>query len=361
MIYIDLQLFLSIYIFIFLMMIFYNIACLFQRKFVSKSLKRYYQKLDMLISKNKQVKEPSKEEINMMIKKLSHTNYLLAFSSILEKEKKDYEFQSYLRKRVVIFTKLAQKYKNKSNEKKSFFSYVLSSLPIEINEKEYIEPFLIENILLNSISLRENSLRALYCCCREETIVKVIKLLSRNNINHNEKLLADGLYETKKNNKLLADLLIENYNELNDHYKICIIKFITRTNLNYNDIFLQLLKDHSQNKEVNLALICYFKNHLELKAVPLLVDYLNNYDQNNWEYADVSALVLGSYKQKIVLKALEKAIYSSNWHIKNSSSSSLVQLVDSLAELDPILTGDDKYAKEILNYKLVQKGKKKNA
>ena len=71
-----------------------------------------------------------------------------------------------------------------------------------------------------------------------------------------------------------------------------------------------------------------------------------------WEYKAIGASALAKYKSKEVIDVLKDALKSNNWYIRYNASESLVSLDVEYMELVDIYNGADRYAREILEYKI---------
>ena len=75
-------------------------------------------------------------------------------------------------------------------------------------------------------------------------------------------------------------------------------------------------------------------------------------DASHWEYAAISASALSAYPGQETVDALLKAMNSVNWHIRNNASVSLQAHGLTYEEMLRVLDGEDRYAREMLAYRL---------
>ena len=71
-----------------------------------------------------------------------------------------------------------------------------------------------------------------------------------------------------------------------------------------------------------------------------------------WEYAAISAGSLGAYPGEETVEILKQCLCHGNWYIRYNAALSLERLNISSRELEDILEGDDRYAREVLEYRI---------
>jgi len=84
-------------------------------------------------------------------------------------------------------------------------------------------------------------------------------------------------------------------------------------------------------------------------------------DTPEWEYKAIAATALAKYKSQQVIDVLKEALKSDNWYIRFNASESLVAQNIGYMELIDIYNGTDRYAREILEYKMETSRLKKQA
>ena len=70
------------------------------------------------------------------------------------------------------------------------------------------------------------------------------------------------------------------------------------------------------------------------------------------EYATVAAASLAAYPDPNSVEALKKALHSANWYVRSAAAQSLEELQVDYTDVLDITTGSDRYAKEIMLYRL---------
>ena len=95
----------------------------------------------------------------------------------------------------------------------------------------------------------------------------------------------------------------------------------------------------------------YLRRWPDREAYPLLLKLLQD-ESRSWEYAALAASALDSYPGSQTISHLKQALHSRFWHVRYNSAQALLNLHVPLAQLQDILNGPDRYAREILEYKL---------
>ena len=71
-----------------------------------------------------------------------------------------------------------------------------------------------------------------------------------------------------------------------------------------------------------------------------------------WEYQAIASSALKSYPGDVTFRILVKNLSSSNWHIRQNSAISLEKLGYTYHDLISVFDGNDRYAREIMRYRL---------
>lgn len=317
-----------IYIFILLSMIVFNVFCVYIRKINDCNIIKKQKKIQLLIDK---------KNINRLGRKLKHTSYLIAFSYC--------EFKNDI-KLTNLFDRLLNTYNKKSIIEKTYFVYVLSKFPGIYDNNNQIINFLINNSYSNSLYLSENCLKALYKISNPIYIVKAFKKMNYKNCKHHYKLLSDGLLTYQGDKNKLCSLLLDNYKNFNSNYRLAIINYFNRIDIDLTrELFNILLNE--KDKEVKIALIRYFRNHKYDFAKKELIKLT----KDDFEYAVASIQSLKYYDGIDVIKTLKNSLTNSNWYVRNRAAEVLVFKLPK-NEVIELLKIDDKYAKDAITYQL---------
>ena len=345
---------LYIYLFVFIAMSIFDIACIFFRKANEKRLLKKEEKINKLIKKE-DLKSLSSSHIKYLSFHLKNTGTFIAFTNVI-KEMDDNDRKIYLTQLKSVFFKILPTYKKIELIRKTYFVSILADYPY-IYDDSYnsIIHYLIGCCASSSVFLREYALLALYRVGNENYIKEALEKMNFLRINHHPKLLTDGFMKFTGNEEKFVDMLEKLMPSLEENYKVACINYFHYKKIPCQEYVYHLLTSNKETKEVCIACLRYFGSVKFLPAKKVMFDYLHS-DKNNWEFAAISASSLRNYPGANTLKNLLDSVKSHNWYVRNNSAATIIQLA-SKQELEEILKIDDRYAVDALNYQLNLKRK----
>ena len=109
--------------------------------------------------------------------------------------------------------------------------------------------------------------------------------------------------------------------------------------------------DKTTDLELQIACLRYLGKYPENRFFSILRKLAKEGETTTpWEITAVCASELASYPCDETISLLIQMLYSKNWYVRNNAASSLKKLRPTLKELQEILDGNDRFAKEILQY-----------
>ncbi len=343
---------LYIYLIVFASMLIFDITCIFYRKANAQKMKKLENKIEKIIDKEKE--EPTTRHVKRLKRKLKKTSYLISYTNVIERMPKE-ERENYLTQLKSVFLELTPYYEKKEVILQTYFvNFLRENSYIYSDNNNIITKYLKDSTLSPSIYLRENALNALYNISNITYLKEVFYNMNYMNINHNNKLITDGLMKFTGNEKELSNMLIQEFSSYNENFKIACINYFNYKKIKCEESIYKILKDENELQEVRIACIRYFGSIQYKKAVPILHDLLNDKIE---EYGVVSASALRNYKSVETTEALIQALKSHNWYIRNNAAESLIKITKKEYIQKIVDKIDDKYAKEALNYQLYLNGK----
>ncbi|MGN0711594.1 MAG: HEAT repeat domain-containing protein [Anaerovoracaceae bacterium] len=352
------------YLFICVVLMIFNVVYIFYSQEMKKRLEH-----DIVFWKNNisvqlryicEGKGISRGHSELMEKRLDHTSQLTAYSRALDELRNDgAELEEYLEKCYMIFQGLAVKYARKESLDRAFFAH-FAAVNIQTFGDEYraiIEIFLayVDN---STVYCRENVLKAFYKFGNIRAVENILKIIESRGLFHHQKLLADGLMSFQGDKEALAELLWKERGEFSVSTNIAIIQFISACSPNFAQRFCEEIKNSKADVEMKLAMLRYFQRNFYAPVKPMLIEYLRVSEEKGYNFAIVAAAVLAKYPGDDTAGALKKALTHSNWYVRRNAAISLVTLAEDKSELESILAGDDRYAKEMLEYMMTSAEKK---
>ncbi len=295
--------------------------------------------------------EPVDEKIQQQLyHDLKHVEQLMFFGDVLKvcKEQQESQVSAYLVASLELLHALIRVYQKKESMYQAAFANFLATCGVK---SALINAFLLACVTDKSMYKRENALQALYCLGDPHTIIIAFKRMAHRGMQHNSKLLTDGLLSIIGEQKLLSELLWENFSQFALSEQIAIIDYWRfSANAGYTNVLEQLLSAETTEDELCYAIIRYFgKIHHEPVEKQLLA-FLTQPRRNQWEYAAIAAAALKNYANGETVVALKQALRDSNWHVRFNAAESLMVLGLPEGELEEIWQGDDPFAKDILLY-----------
>ena len=133
---------------------------------------------------------------------------------------------------------------------------------------------------------------------------------------------------------------------------MALLNYICFQSGDYTREMLSLLKENEADKEVILAAIRYFGRYRYPPAFDLLLEFAEDDDPVRWEYVTVSVSSLAAYRDPRTIEVLKKALCSVNWYVRCAAAASLEAQHVSSEDLTDIIEGEDRYAREILEYQI---------
>lgn len=294
----------------------------------------------------------------MLKRKLSRARGLKVFEESLEKVRSEVSaetFELYVRKLRGVFLFLVQIYQKRDMIEKSYFCSILEKFPINVHRRgrDPIIEFLLSLTVQREVYARENALKALYRAGNQEAVLSALIRMSEFETNHNSKLLSDGLLDFNGNRERLARLLWENRRRLNTHMRLAVMQFIRYASGDFQQEFLEVLKADTQDKELRLEAIRYLRRYPYEPAREIIQNFIRYQEFIDWEYAAMAAAALSVYPGEDTIGCLKEGLSAINWYVRLNCAEALIDGLG-LAQLQlfDIYNGQDRYAREILQYAL---------
>lgn len=351
-----------LYFFMFscLALLLFNIAYIFIDKAQRRRINS--RRLDMVDIIAAQIDRISQEEpvlqdhLSYLQKKLRRIRSMKVFEQSMQEILQLHPQEAcaqYLRQLRPVFLSLAAVYDRRDPIEQSYFSSILAQFGIDRGQEAFdgIIEYCLDKIPKREVSLRENSLKALYSIGNPDAILAAWTAMEHGDINHSNKLLADGLLTFTGDRETLARLLFSHRNEYSDRLLLPVMQFIYYFSDRYRNEFLEILEDAGADKELQLEALRYFRRYPYEPARQVIQSFLRYRGLVDWEYTAVAALTLSRYPGPDTVDCLKETLSDTNWYIRLNSADTLIHgLKVSQVQLHDIYNGRDRFAKEILQY-----------
>lgn len=347
------------YIAICVSMICYNIVYVFILKHREKALffnsgkieKMILEQLE-LIKSGEEITEKHKEFLR---KSLQKTAYITAFDKALENifNDKSELCENYLMQAFPIFEYLTFKYISKDTIKIAYFPYILQKYDILKHDTDgRLTDILLELLRSVNVYCRENTLKAIYSIRKSELVVSALKIIDKNLSFHHPKLICDGLLSYKGDKEILKESLFNSFDSYSVHMQLNILNFFRFGNIRCDKEMMELLTSEKVNRELRFSAIRYFEKFPNNEAESAIQSIAENLEGRTWEYHAIASSALKAYPGDATFRILVKNLSSSNWHIRHNSAISLEKLGYTYHDLINVFDGNDRYAREIMRYRL---------
>ena len=293
-----------------------------------------------------------------MRRRLSRINELLAFDQLMEElEQESAVYEAYIRQLQPVFLQLATVYWKRESTQAAYYCYFLAKHKFRRHmEMDQFQQIVLSYLKKDSLYCKINALKAL-CSFGSPSILMdaLVELGNGQESQLHGKVVTEALLSYTGDADALIGLLWARLDRFALPIQRSVLDYIRFQSGGYCGRMLEILKDLRRDKELRLAAIRYFGKYHYAPARPVLLDFLNDSDSTRWEYAAISATALARYDGQDVVSALLRAMNSSNWYIRSNAASSLEAHGLTYEEMLKVLGGDDRYAREMLTYRLKAK------
>lgn len=347
------------YITICVSMILYNIVYVFILRHREKALSSNSLKFEKVIcdaiEKIRIGEGVSKSHKDFLCKKLDKTAGITAFDKALEKvyQNEPEYVEKYLYDTFSVFEYLTHRYMAKDTLKIAYFPYILHKYNIlKDYENEKLTNALLDLLRSVNVYCRENTLKAIYSIKKPELVISALKIIDKNLTFHHPKLVCDGLLNYKGDKEELKKGLFENFDSYSVGMQLNILNYFRFGNVRSDKEMLEIMTNEKGNRELRFSAIRYFEKFPNGDAEKIIQSFAENRENRIWEYQAIASSALKSYPGDVTFRILVENLSSSNWHIRQNSAISLEKLGYTYHDLISVFDGDDRYAREIMRYRL---------
>ena len=327
-----------------------------------RRLNRKVARIDHLVSLQLQLlsrgQPLDQRHLRRLGKKLARVNNLLAFDHFLEQQDSSGEiFQSYLKYLQPVFLHLAAVYRRREDTQAAYFCHFLSRHQLQRHmQMDQIQQVVASYLERDGLYCRVNALKALCAFGSPDTVAGALLIRERRQgaILH-EKVITETLLSYTGDARRLIALLWARFDQYPLPIQRGILDYIRFKSGDYCPQMLEILQNDRRDKELRLAAIRYFGRYPYPPARGLLLTFVSDQEPAHWEFAAISASALVRYPGQEVTDALSQAMHSSNWYVRYNAAASLEASGLSYEELFGVVAGSDRYAREMLTYRLEER------
>ncbi len=356
------------YIAICVSMILYNIIYVFILKHRERALVSDSEKLKKVLTEQidilKNGEEISEKHKIFLCRELDKTSGITAFDKALEGVfATEPEFaEKYLVDTFSVFETLTHRYISKDTLKIAYFPYILYKYSIlKHHEGERLTSALFDLLRSVNVYCRENTLKALYSMQSPDVVGRALKVIDTNLSFHHPKLISDGLMFYKGDKEELKKTLFAYFKEYSVPMRVNILNYFRFAGIKCDGEMLEILKNEKGNNEIRFSAIRYFEKFPSDAAKPVILNLAENLENRPWEYQAIATSALKSYPGDTTFRILVKNLSSSNWFVRQNSAISCEKLGYTYQDLINVFDGNDRYAREIMRYRLDRRNAEKEA
>lgn len=260
------------------------------------------------------------------------------------------EYLEHLRR---VFLELVPIYEKRDEIEQAYFASLVEKFEIDRGHKGYdgLMDLMIRMVVNKGVYVRENALKALYMMGNKEAVLAAWEKMEDNEIYHSKKLLSDGLLSFTGDRGGLARLLFGHRDRFEPRLILPVMQFIRFLGEDFRSEFLEIMKKETEDKEIRLEAVRYFRKYPYGPAREALQRFLQYHEFLDWEYAAVAAQALASYPGPDTVDCLKEGLKAANWYVRlNCADALIVGLKIQKKDLFDVYNGRDRYAREILHY-----------
>ena len=285
-----------------LSMMIFNFVFIYRSNRKRESMRKDYMKW-----KNEILSKPVRQA--KFIKKMKHVENLIAFSIALWHVGNSFpeRYRYYMRKRSIMFRKLAIIYGKKNIHERTYFAFFVSTYPQAISYGyPHTHNIMFKYLEDSNMYCRIFVIRAFCRIGKIGSVMSALNIINDKSIDINHLILADELIFYQGDKKVLAADLWSKFGVWNDVLMLAVVIFMEAVSNDCNEIFLPVLQDTSVGIEIRMVIARYYRKHEYEPVFPVLVDYINHPSGDN--LAIVEAFALDVYPSQDTSTALSTAL-----------------------------------------------------
>ena len=298
-----------------------------------------------------------------MSRRLSRVNFLLAFERLLEEHREtDDVFLDYLRQLQPVMLYLATAYLRREATQAAYFCHFLARHPPRrYEEMEQLQQVLLSFLRRKDLYCRINAWKALCSLGSPDALMEALRELGKEDGQLHGKVITEALLTYTGDPDVLIGRLWDCFDRFSTQIQRAVLDYIRFQSGGCRGPMEAILRDPALDKELRIAAIRYFARYPDPGVEDILLDFIRDPDPLRWEYAAISATALAQYPGQAVVDALLQAMHSPNWYVRYNASASLEAHGLSYEEMLQVLGGDDRYAREMLTYRMESRQLEKQA
>lgn len=338
-------------------MILFNIVCIFGSK-INKHIiefksRKYYEKLKQQLVEYKNAGRIVSFSPKRAEKDFLRTINLLAFDRFMENLDKndEYRVRMFIKEYYSMVENITRGFLRQSPTKTAYFLHLMAKYNLcALRNDDNILDLIKQFVWKSSIYCRHNAMIVLYKAGDETRVIEGIHILSDEDAYTHERILSVGLRNFHGDCQRLISALLSELDSFKPWVQQAITNYAVEACGDLRAEMLDILNNDKYDIETHLNCIRYLGVYPYKEAYPYLISYVENKDNPEWQYAAQACKSLVSYRSLETVYKLKAALYSMNWNVRRNAAESLEKLEIEYSELVDIFNGNDRYAKEMMQY-----------
>lgn len=338
-------------------MILFNCAVLFVNIIRKKRINRNDMRLKPKIAaqlgrleRGEELEEGHLAQMDKIFKKVAHLRSFEDSMDDLRKEKPEL-CRTYLRALRPCFVNGASVYFKRDMMEATYYTWLIRKYEAaEEEDRDFWTKEMMKLLQVPNVYCRENVLHILYHMGNAADVVSALLLLDERHVFHHSKLIHDGMLEFKGNQEDLLKEIWGVYDRFSVAMQVTLISYMRLASAECCEQVFEVMMRPRQDDEVFFACMRYFGKFYYAPVYPVLLDALTRKDDQRWEKAAIAATVLRNYPSARTIEVLTQALHSANWYVRNNAAGTLESLGMTYADMVEVFEGNDRYAREILQY-----------
>ena len=331
----------------------YNAVLSGSEKKLTRRSTEFEQRIDQQLKKIRQGESLDPRHLQKLEKSLRKIRYFVAFDRALEQTCEDPSVtEQYLAGLDPILARLSEVYMKREDLQAAYFADFVSRWGADSHFSRKLESAMLRCVQKDSFYCKVNAIHALCRLGSGESLIRALELQDQKEERLHEKILTEAFLSFRGDHDQLMQTLLKKLDRFSEKAKIAVMNYIRFKSGSYCKEMYAIMENPKAEKEVRLAAIRYFAKYPYDRAKPLLLAFLGSKDRAQWEYAAISATALGSYGGEDVVSALKQAMGNPNWYVRYNAAASLDAYQLTYSQLYDVIGGEDKFAREMIQYRL---------
>lgn len=324
-----------------------------RKRRINKRDRRLEPKIRTQLERLERGEKPEAGHLEQMDKIFKRVAYLESFEDSMDTlEKENPELcRNYLSAINPCFVKAASDYFRRDIMEATYFAWLVRKYrAAEQGNADFWTTEMRRLLQMPSVYCRENALHILYDIGNAADVVSALLLLDERSVFHHAKLIHDGLLKFRGDKNNLLKELWSAFDRFSANMQVTVISYMRLSSAKCCEQVLEVMMRPYQDDEVIFACMRYFGKFYYEPVYPVLLSALSDRADQRWEKAAIAATALRNYPSGRTVDVLVQALHSSNWYIRNNAAETLENLSLTYADLAEVFEGNDRYAREILQY-----------